>query len=209
MSTIRRPMPQEIPPATSGGSASLSSLLTRFERSRRSQQLVAAGAAIVTVAAVAIRVRPLEVLPAILVLCTGLSVAGTCDALWRLLPKRVVYPTWLVGSVGLLAAAATLGQWAALRDAGITTAALFTFFLLLHLASRGSAFAFGDVRLALPVGTTLGWFGLQTVLAGLLISSVTAAILAMAVLLRTRRRDAQVPLGTFLALGTIVAVLLH
>jgi leader peptidase (prepilin peptidase)/N-methyltransferase len=198
-----------IPAGPSGRTASLSSLLTRFEQTRRAQQLIAAGAAIVTVAAVAIRVRPLEVLPAMLVLCTGLSVAGTCDALWRLLPKRVVYPTWLLGSVGLLAAAATLGPWAALRDAAITTTALFTFFLLLHLASRGSAFAFGDVRLALPVGTTLGWFGLQTVLAGLLISSVTAAALATAVLLRTRRRDAQVPLGTFLALGTIVAVLLH
>jgi leader peptidase (prepilin peptidase)/N-methyltransferase len=106
-------------------------------------------------------------------------------------------------------AAAALGRWTALRDAGVTAVALFTLFLLLHLVSRGSAFAFGDVRLALPVGTTLGWFGVQTVLAGLLISSVTAAALAMAVFLRTRRRDGQVPLGTFLALGTVVAVLLH
>jgi leader peptidase (prepilin peptidase)/N-methyltransferase len=144
-----------------------------------------------------------------LVLCGGLAVAGACDALWRLLPKRVVYPTWLLGSVALLAAAATLGRWAGLRDAATSAVTLFTFFLLLHLASRGSAFAFGDVPLALPVGTTLGWFGLQTVITGLPISSVTAAALAMLVLLRTRRRDAQVPLGTLLALGTIVAALLH
>ena len=96
-------------PRPRGGSASLSSLLIRFEQSQRSQQLLAAGAAIVTVAAVAIRVRPLEVLPAMLVLCTGLSVAGTCDALWRLLPKRVVYPTWLFGSVGLLSGGSKLG----------------------------------------------------------------------------------------------------
>ena len=143
---------QAIPAAASGGTASLSSLLTRFEQTQRSHQLAAAGSAVVTVAVVAVRVRPLEVLPAMLVLCTGLAVAGACDALWRLLPKRVVYPTWLLGSVGLIAAAATLGRGAALRDAGVATAALFTFFLLLHLASRGSAFAFGDVRLALPAG---------------------------------------------------------
>ena len=129
--------------------------------------------------------------------------------MWRLLPKRIVYPTWLLGSLGLLAVAATLGLWASLRDAGVATVALFTFFLLLHLASRGSAFAFGDVRLALPVGTTLGWFGLQTVLLGLLIQSLTAAAIATAVSFRTRRRDAQVPLGTFLALGTVIAGHLH
>ena len=68
--------PNEFAVAASRGTASLSSLLTRFEQAQRSQQLAAAGSAVVTVAAIAARVRPLEVAPAMLVLCTGLAVAG-------------------------------------------------------------------------------------------------------------------------------------
>jgi leader peptidase (prepilin peptidase)/N-methyltransferase len=204
-----QPTSPDIPTPTRGRTTSLSALLARFEQAPRAHRLTIAGSAVVTVAAVAVRVRPVEVLAAMLVLCAGLAIAGACDLLWLLLPKRVVYPTWLLGSAGLLAAAANLGAWSAFRNAVLAAAAFFAVLLLFHLASRGSALAFGDVRLGLPVGTALGWFGLHTVLTGVLISAVMAAAFGAVVFLRGHRRDALVPFGTFLAFGAVVAVLLH
>jgi leader peptidase (prepilin peptidase)/N-methyltransferase len=209
VTTEAQPPSPEIPASAKGATTSLSALLARFEQAPPVHRLTISGSTVVTVVAVAVRVRPGEVLPAMLVLCAGLSLAGACDLLWMLLPKRIVYPTWLLGCAGLLAAAANLGAWSAFRNAAIGAAAFFTVLLLFHLASGGSALAFGDVRLGLPVGTTLGWFGLHTVLTGVLLSAVMAAASGAVVFLRARRRDALVPFGAFLAFGAVVSVLLQ
>jgi leader peptidase (prepilin peptidase) / N-methyltransferase len=145
-------------------------------------------------------------LAAFLALFVGLGVAGLCDLHWRLLPKRIVYPTWAAGLVGLTVAAAATGRWSALATAAISGAALFAIFAALHLAAP-SSMAFGDVRLAGPVGTALGWWGASTVVVGVAAGFVTAAAVSVILLgLGRLDRRGSVPLGTYLGVGTALAV---
>jgi hypothetical protein len=44
-------------------------------------------------------------LPTFLIFSAGLAAVALCDRYWRVLPKRVVYPTWVAGLAGLAAAA--------------------------------------------------------------------------------------------------------
>jgi len=113
-----------------------------------------------------LRVEWLWPLPAFVVFSAGLATLGLCDRDWRVLPRRVVYPTWAAGLAGLAVAAGLDHRWSSLDDAGVGGAVLFAVFAVLHLVAP-SAIAFGDARPAGPVGTALGWWGGSTVIVGL------------------------------------------
>jgi len=145
-------------------------------------------------------------LPAFLVFSAGLAALGLCDRYWRVLPKRVVYPTWAAGLVGLAVAAGLDHRWSALTDAAVGGSVLFAVFAVLHLAAP-SAIAFGDARLAGPVGTALGWWGGTTVIAGLTAGFVAAAVVSLILIAVGRlERRGSVPLGTYLAAGAAIVV---
>lgn len=141
------------------------------------------------------------------VVALGLTVLSVIDLDLFLLPKRIVWP--LTGAVlVLLAVAAALdGDAEPLKRAAICGAAAFTAFLVLNLINpRGMGF--GDVRLSLVIGLSLGWFGAQQALLGLFAGFFFGAVFGVGLILAGKRsRDDAVPFGPFMALGAIFILL--
>jgi prepilin signal peptidase PulO-like enzyme (type II secretory pathway) len=78
------------------------------------------------------------------------------------------------------------------------------FFGFQYIVSRGRWIGGGDIRLGALMGAALGW---QRVLVALFFSYVVGAIVAMILLgLRRKQWSESVPFGTFLAVGTIIAL---
>lgn len=147
-------------------------------------------------------------LPAYLVLGAGLVALALIDLDTFLLPNRIVYPL-TVAVVALLAAAAIAGDDVGhLGRALVGGAAAFTVFLVLHLVSpRGMGF--GDVKLAFVLGVALGWVSAATVFLGLFLAFLLGSVIGILLIATGRRgRRDHVPFGPFLALGTVLALLL-
>lgn len=81
----------------------------------------------------------------------------------------------------------------------------FTFFLAQYVFSKGRWIGGGDVRLGLMMGALLGWPG---ILIALFVSYVGGTIVALPLLiLKKKGMNSQIPFGTFLSVGTLVALL--
>jgi leader peptidase (prepilin peptidase)/N-methyltransferase len=127
------------------------------------------------------------------------------------LPDRIVLPTLAV-SIPLIVVSSVLDDRPeAIRYALVGGALYFGFLFVAHLVyPRGMGF--GDVKLAAVMGLYVGWLGesdaqaVALVLWAMLIGFVSGSIVGV-VLLAMRRRSAPIPFGPFLALGTVVAVL--
>lgn len=124
----------------------------------------------------------------------------------RLLPTRVIAPSYVV--VGLLAALCALADGdphRLLRAALGWLVAGGTFFLLWFIYPRGMGY--GDVRLAGLLGITLGYLGwselLTGVYAGFLVGGIGGLLLS---LLRIVDRKAY-PFGPFMLVGGLLGVL--
>jgi leader peptidase (prepilin peptidase)/N-methyltransferase len=123
-----------------------------------------------------------------------------------ILPKKIVYPlTVLVAALLLLAAGAT-GKWHDLVIGIACAAGWFVVFFAMNLASP-RFLGFGDVRLSLVLGLSLGWLGVGYVLLGFFAANLIGAVIGIA-LIATKRieRSNRIPYGVFLALGSALAV---
>ncbi|MDQ2725820.1 MAG: prepilin peptidase [Actinomycetota bacterium] len=129
------------------------------------------------------------------------------DRLDRLvLPKRIVYPTGVLVSAGLIAAAASAGAWHRLAVAVACGAVACGLFLVVHVASP-KAMGFGDVRLAPLISGTLGWFGVHYAVVGFVLANLLGAVTGPALIAAGRRsRRSPLPYGVFLALGAVLAL---
>jgi leader peptidase (prepilin peptidase) / N-methyltransferase len=124
----------------------------------------------------------------------------------RLLPTRVIAPSYAVVVVLTLLAAATSGDWdSAIRAGWGWVVAGGTFFVLWFVYPRGMGY--GDVRLSGILGIALGYLGwaelLTGVYAGFLVGGVSGLLLSV---LRIVDRKAY-PFGPFMLLGALVGVL--
>ncbi|MBD0669369.1 prepilin peptidase [Streptomyces sp. CBMA156] len=152
--------------------------------------------------------RPVVVTLA-LVWAAALGVAlGFVDARVRRLPYRLTLP--LLGGVTalLLAAAPTAGPGVPLRCLLVA----LTVGGVLELAVWLGALGPGDSPLGLALGGLLGWYGWSVALGGLFAAMVLAglwATLRAAAALARRRpvRGLDLPVGPFLLLGALTAVL--
>ena len=145
-------------------------------------------------------------LPAFLVLFAGLLALSCIDVERLILPKKIVYPlTALVAALLLLAAGAT-GKWHDFIIGVICAAGWFAVFFAMNLISP-RLLGFGDVRLSLVLGLSLGWLGVGYVLLGFFAANVIGAVIGIA-LIATKRidRSNRIPYGVFLALGCALAV---
>ena len=135
-----------------------------------------------------------------------LVVLTVIDLDHKLLPNRIVYPTFVLGWAGLVAAAIADGTTDRLLDAAIGSAIFGgTFFLIALIAPRGMGF--GDVKLAFVLGTFLGYTRLGLVPLGMFLAFFTGAVTGVvAMLLSGGGRKMQIPFGPFLALGTVLAI---
>ncbi|WP_323375826.1 A24 family peptidase [Streptomyces alkaliterrae] len=105
------------------------------------------------------------------------------------LPLAAGVPAHL-GVAALLPASA--GDWPRAVLGGATLCFAYLALFLLHPAG----IAFGDVKLALPLGTVLGWHGWATLLVGALAGLFSAALYATVPVIRGRAH-----LGSTLAFG--------
>jgi leader peptidase (prepilin peptidase)/N-methyltransferase len=135
-----------------------------------------------------------------------LVVLTVIDLDHKLLPNRVVYPAFVVGWAGLVAAAIADGTTDRLLDAAIGSAIFGgTFFLIALIAPRGMGF--GDVKLAFVLGTFLGYTRLGLVPLGMFLAFLSGAVTGIVVMLASGGgRKMQIPFGPFLALGAAVAI---
>lgn len=146
-------------------------------------------------------------IPAYVWLVAVLAVLTAVDLRTRRLPREITYVGIAVGTPLLIVAALVIDEperlWMMLAGAAIATVVLG----LAHVASRGD-FGEGDVRLAPLLGLYLGWLNPALVAVALFVAFVAGAAVGAALLAGRRiQRDASLPFGPFLALGTVVAIL--
>lgn len=151
---------------------------------------------------------PVALLPALLY-WAAVSVALTViDVRHHRLPNVIVLPAYPVTAALLILASTPVGGLGSLWEAALGCLALFAFYWLLALAVPGGM-GFGDVKLAGALGMLLGWFGLQTLLVGVVGAFVLGGLVG-AVLLVTRRAGgtSRIPFGPFMLAGAWIAIAL-
>ncbi len=125
----------------------------------------------------------------------------------KLLPNRIVYPAFIAGWIGIVADALLTDRTGDLTRAALG-AAVFGGLLFTIAFIVPAGMGMGDVKLALVLGTFLGYLGgLPLVLAGMFLSFVAGGVIGVVVMLVTGgSRKMQVPFGPFLAAGTVAAI---
>ena len=129
-----------------------------------------------------------------------------------LIPNRLVFPA-LAGSVSVTAIASLVeGTTMNLAYATVGALTFFAGLFAVHVVNP-SGMGFGDVKLALLLGWYLGWSAqgfadaMVAVLVGMFVASVVGALVGLGMLIR-RGRGSHYPFGPWLALGTVVVLLL-
>lgn len=78
-------------------------------------------------------------------------------------------------------------------------AAAFAVFLVLSFAGMGG----GDVKFSAPLGATLGWFGWDSISAGLLGLVLSAGLVGVIVMLQGKGKKHRVAYGPYMAFGLL------
>jgi leader peptidase (prepilin peptidase)/N-methyltransferase len=145
-------------------------------------------------------------LPAFLALFAGLLALSVIDVVHLLLPKKLVYPITALVAVLLLIAAIATRQWHSYLVGVACAVGWFVVFFAINLASP-RVLGFGDVRLSVVLGLSLGWLGVGYVLLGFFAANLVGAIVGIALIASKRMtRSDRIPYGVFLALGCAISV---
>ena len=145
-------------------------------------------------------------LPALLFL-VAISIALTfIDLDTKRLPFDIVAPSYPVAAALLALAVLEDGDWWPLARAGISGAALWAFYRLLHaLYPRGMGY--GDVRLAGVLGMYLGWFGWGEVFFGTFAASLLGGVLGILLIALGRAgRKSEIPYGPYMIAGAWLGI---
>jgi leader peptidase (prepilin peptidase)/N-methyltransferase len=139
----------------------------------------------------------------------ALVVLTVIDLEHKLLPNRIVYPTFLVGWVGPVASALVDAEQAGarLRSAGLGML-VFGGFLFAVAFVYPAGMGMGDVKLAFALGAFLGYAGgVRLVLVGMFMSFVLGGVIGVIAMAATGKdRKMQIPFGPFLAAGTVIGI---
>jgi leader peptidase (prepilin peptidase) / N-methyltransferase len=144
------------------------------------------------------------------------------DVRHHLLPNRIVFPSYAVAGVLLLAAAAFAGvgagQGSASPAAGLMAmpalrvvagaAILWLFYFMLRFAYP-PGMGFGDVKLAGVLGMYLGYLGWGHLFAGTFLAFLLGGLWSIALLAARRGTlKSSIPFGPFMLAGAAAAMLL-
>jgi leader peptidase (prepilin peptidase) / N-methyltransferase len=124
----------------------------------------------------------------------------------RLLPTRLIAPSYAVVALLAVLASALASDWGALLRALLGWAlAGGLFFLLWFVYPKGMGY--GDVRLSGVLGIALGWLGWSELVvgiyAGFVLGALCGGVLALLRVVDRRRY----PFGPFMLIGAVVGVL--
>lgn len=135
-----------------------------------------------------------------LLFCLPLVPVGIALAVidWRshLLPSLLVWRCFFTVAALMVLGAVLTTQFQRLGIAVLCALAVFVFFFLLY---RFGPMGFGDVRLSLPLGLVLGWFGTATAFWGTFTMFVVGSLIGLATRAFGRKYT---PLGPSMLLGT-------
>ncbi|MDC0773054.1 prepilin peptidase [Streptomyces sp. HD] len=100
---------------------------------------------------------------------------------------------------------AAVGSWPTALLGGLALGATYLVLFLINPAGMG----FGDVKLALSLGTALGWYGWPILLVGAFAGLLYGAMYGLGmVILRRAGRKSAIPLGPFMIGGAFTGVVL-
>ncbi len=123
------------------------------------------------------------------------------DLFYLVLPDVLIFPAIIVYAIYDLIKAVNPFSYflTALLSAGL--------FAILYTVSRGKKMGFGDVKLAILIGLILGYpFGFLAIVGGVWLAAIVSIILLA--LKKAALQDA-IPLGSFLALATILSIIFY
>ncbi|GHA72050.1 prepilin peptidase [Streptomyces termitum] len=130
------------------------------------------------------------------------------DVRVRRLPDGLTLPLALAVPLLLGAAAPLPGAAGSWTGALLGWLVLGGGYLLLHLISPREL-GFGDVKLALPLGAALGWYGWEVLLAGAFLGFLLGAVYGFGrVLLGRASRSSAIPFGPFMLTGALLGLVL-
>lgn len=123
------------------------------------------------------------------------------------LPNAITYP--LAGAMALLmgTAAGLQGEWSRFTTMGLGTLFLAgTLFLVNRISPKGMGL--GDVKYAIPLGITLGYFGIGTVIVGYFLALFVGVFWGIVLMAKQGfKRRAAMPFGPGLVIGGLTALL--
>jgi len=157
--------------------------------------------------AAAVRFGAVPALAPYCVFFGGLVTLSVADIRVGLVPRKILYPTLFLMSLGLLAASAVGDDWWSMATAAIGGAIGFVAFLVLYiLFPRGMGF--GDVRLAGLIGVGLGWLTLTDLYSGFLCGFIAGALYGtVKMLVQGSGRKTRFPFAPGLCVGAVIGVL--
>ncbi len=140
-------------------------------------------------------------------LCVVLVVSvwlSAIDVREHRLPNRIVGPLAAAVAIGVIVAGLAdddlARSWRSLAF-GVGVA------LVLLIANIVGGLGMGDVKYGFPMAATVGWFGWDAVSVAIMVTSLSGAVAAVAVLAIDRTLKRQLPYGPFMALGLAAGLL--
>lgn len=142
------------------------------------------------------------------ILSIGLVALTLIDLRTHRLPREISYTTLGLGAPMLLVSILLSNDWYRLWGMVVGAGGALAVMSGLYWASRGGL-GDGDVRLSPVLGANLGWIGPHAVISGFFMSFILGAIVGVVLLVFTAAdRRTAIPFGPFLALGTLLALVL-
>ena len=160
----------------------------------------------VVFAATAARLHASWILPSFLTFFAGLIALSWIDVERLVLPKRLVYVHLMTVGILMFAASVLTHEWRHMAVALACAVGWWFIFFVLNLINP-QWLGFGDVRLSLVLGLTLGWLGYPDALLGFFAANLAGAVIGIGLIATGRiERSRRIPYGVFLSIGCAIAV---